>query len=836
MQNLPIYQVLPELKTLLLSHNRVVLQASTGAGKTTALPLELLNAPWLADKKILILEPRRLAVRASAMRMASLLGESVGERVGYRIKMDSKESEKTKILIVTEGILTRKIQEDPSLEEIGLVIFDEFHERSLHADLALALCLEAQELLREDLRILVMSATLNSRALSKLLGDAPTVQSQGRSYPVERIYLDPTTPLPSSRELVGYIYRRLLQIVAEESGNILVFLASVREIKQLERRLKEADLKDIYIAPLYGDLTKQEQDRAIKAPPKGKRKIVLSTNIAQTSLTIEGIGVVVDSGLHNVAVFNPLTGMNKLERRFISQDTATQRAGRAGRLSAGKAYHLWHASKALSKHDTPEILLSDLTSMVLQLARWGSRDIASMAWLDRPPASAITYAQGVLDQLGAIDAQRGITPHGVELSRYALHPRLAQMMIKAKGLGMEYEASLLGAILSERDFLKEPCVDLTERVMLLDQLKRNKQVVGSVDIRHARYLLQVASKLAPKTSTRELNLSKLGVLVAFAYPDRIAQLRHLNGEVYLLRHGKGARLPLEDELFNAPFLVVTDLDAKERNARIYRAVRIGLDEIEEHFASEIETQTSVEWNSTLERVEVRSTQRLGAMVLKESPCRDVELEEVVEVLLEELSERGLEGLYWSDEALRLRERLDFLFYHEVPWVRERFALEGMDSFSDYLEHQMDQWLRPYLLGKRTLRECRGIDLYSVLLGLMSYEELRSLNRLAPDKIEVASGSKIAINYANAKQPILAVRLQEMFGTLKTPTVLEGQVPLMLHLLSPAYRPVQMTQDLTSFWKETYHEVKKELSGRYKKHYWPDNPLQAQATRKTKKFM
>jgi ATP-dependent helicase HrpB len=841
MQNLPITQVIPEVKELLLTHTKLVLQAPPGAGKTTALPLALLDEPWLEGKKIIMLEPRRLAVRSSASRMAELLGEKVGERVGYQIKMDSMQSKKTQILIVTEGVLTRKLQHDPSLEDVALIIFDEFHERSIHADLSLALALESQAILREDLKILIMSATLNTSAISELLDHAPIVQSEGRAFPVERFYLDPTTPLPTKRELPFYVHKRLLKLLEVEEGNILVFLSGVREIKSVEKLLKESKLDHVEIAPLYGNLTKEAQDRAIKAPPKGRRKVVLATNIAQTSLTIDGIKIVVDSGIQNISVFSPLSGMNKLERQFISQDSATQRAGRAGRLSAGKAYHLWHESKILLKHDVPEILQADLSQLLLDLALWGNESIDEFRWMDTPPPSAIGHAQKLLKQLGALNKQGVITSHGKAMSHFGLHPRLSHMMIKAKELNLEYEASLLCVILTEKDFINSRFADIKERVSLLHDINIHKRVHQKVNIAQAKQMLKTAKKLTPVglalADKNSINQDKLGLLLAFAYPDRIAQLRHQNRGVYLLSNGKGANLHHEDELFNARFLVVADLDGKSTNATIYKAIELNIADIEEYLTEQIVTQNIVSWSEEQERVEVRRVEKLGAIVLKEMQTNKASDAEIAEVLLAELEELGLDALNWSREALRLRERLDFLAFHGVDVLhRLKPTLRKSDSFSDYLSDNMDVWLEPYLMGKRTLRACKSLDLYPIILGLFNYEEQQTIERLAPKKLKVASGSKIFLDYSNPKQPILAVRLQEMFGTKTTPTILDGKVKLMIHLLSPASRPMQMTQDLESFWLNTYDEVKKELRGKYKKHYWPDDPLDAQATSRTKKRM
>jgi len=828
MNTLPITQVLPEVKATLQSHSTVVLQAPPGAGKTTALPLALLDEPWLEGKQIIMLEPRRLAVRASAARMAEMLGEKVGERIGYQVKMDSVHSKKTRILIVTEGILTRKLQADPSLENVALIIFDEYHERSLHADLSLALALESQAVLREDLKILIMSATLNTGAISTML-DVPIIQSQGRAYPVERFYLDPTTPQPSKKELPFYVYKRVSKLLQDEEGNILVFLPGVREIKAVEKLLSEEGHKDIAISTLYGNLSKTDQDRAIIAPPKGKRKVVLATNIAQTSLTIEGIKIVVDSGLQNVSVFNPFSGMNTLERHFISEDATTQRAGRAGRLSAGKAYHLWHKSKILFKHDTPEILQADLTQLVLELALWGNDDINTLTWLDTPSPTAVTHAKELLTKLGAVDEKGIITPHGRAMSQFGLHPRLSHMMLKAKALDLSYEASLLATLLTEKDIFTSQykSVDLRERVEVLHRVA-NKQSLGTqgINIKQCHYLLANAKRIEPKQKTT-LNTELLGILLAYAYPERIAKQRHANTATYLLSNGKGAKLQANDTLCQERFIVIADLDAKATYASIYKAIALTQPDIETYLKEQIQEAEEVDWNEEEQRVEVRLVKRLGSIILSEKPVKSTDNEEVTDLLLEEFEALGLEILNWSKETLALKNRVTFLNHHGVDFP---------DFSDEYLLTNMDEWLAPYTQGINSIRGLKGLNLHNILLGQLSYAQSQTLDQLAPAKMKVASGSNIAIDYTNPTQPILAVRLQEMFGTKETPSVLGGKVKLMLHLLSPAHRPMQVTQDLASFWANTYDEVKKELRGKYKRHYWPDDPLVAVATSRVKKRM
>ncbi len=826
MQTLPITQVIPEVKEKLLIHNRLILQAPPGAGKTTALPLALLDEPWLKGKTIIMLEPRRLAVRMSAIRMAEMLGEKVGERVGYQIKMDSQYSQKTKILIVTEGILTRKLQADPSLENVALLIFDEYHERSLHADLSLALSLESQAVLREDLKILIMSATLNTTALCEML-DAPLVISEGRAYPVERHYLDLSTPQPTVKELPSYISKRVLKCLDEEEGNILVFLAGVRQIKELEKLLLEAKLQDVYIATLYGNLSKQEQDKAIKAPAKNTRKVVLSTNIAQTSLTIEGIKVVIDSGQQNVSVFSPFSGMNTLERRHISGDSATQRAGRAGRLSAGKAYHIWHKSKILLPHDTPELLQADLTSLVLELALWGTDDIRNLTWLDTPPSTAVSHAKNLLIQLGALDTKGLITTHGKAMSKYGLHPRLSHMMIKSKSHKLSYEASLLSVILTEKDiyFRSDRSVDLSQRVADLHELSQGI-IVNNINKGHCHTLLATAKRLEAQTKGT-IDKEMLGVLLAYAYPERIAKQRSSTGNTYLLANGKGAKLYSDETLSLSRFIVIADLDAKATHASIYKAITIEQSQIEEYLDQHIQTSQEVDWNGTEQRVEVRDVTRLGAIVLKERAIKSSDNEDVTDLLLEELEALGLDVLSWDKEALALKARVTFLNRHNI---------EFPDFSEEYILTNIKTCLAPYMQGMSSIRELKSLNLYNILLGQLSYEQTQTLDSLAPAKETVASGSLITIDYSNPTQPILAVRLQEMFGTQDTPTLLNGKVKLMLHLLSPAHKPMQITQDLQSFWANTYADVKKDLRGKYKRHYWPDDPLEAQATSKTKKWM
>ena len=637
----------------------------------------------------------------------------------------------------------------------------------------------------------------------------------------------------------NFINNLLKKVIKENEGNILVFLPGVAEIKRLQmlinETLKESNKSDIFVSALYGNLSKEEQDRAIKAPPKSKRKIVLSTNIAQTSLTIEGIKIVIDSGLANTSIFNTSSGMNRLQNSFISEDSATQRAGRAGRLSEGKCYHLWHKGKILLKHDKPEILSTDLTQMLLELSLWGNEDISELQWMDLPPTNAISHAKELLSQLGAINAKSKITEHGKKMSSFGLHPRLAHMMIKAKEIELSYEASLLCVLVQEKDIYNSTLssCDIKERVSILHDIKIGISLnLNHIDTKQCKFLLKSAKRIE-KEQKDDIILDMLGVLLAFAYPDRISQRRAKKSSSYLISNAKGAFLPKEEhELFNSEYLVICDLDARNQNALIYKAASITKTQIELYLKENIQTKESLKFNSDLKRVEARKTSSLGSIVINETQMQSSSSEEVSKVLLNGIRELGLEALAWSKESLGLRARVNF-----VNANKELIGGLEFPDFSDkHLLKTINEWLLPYLDGKNSLKSCQSLNLYSILSSLLTWEQKQKLDILAPSKMKVASGSNIFIDYSDASKPILAVRLQEMFGTNTTPTLLNGKMKLMIHLLSPASRPMQVTQDLENFWKSTYDEVKKELRGKYKKHYWPDDPLTAQATSRTKKKM
>ena len=845
MTELPIRDVLPTLLDTLASHNNAVLQAPPGAGKTTAVPLALLGSPWLEGRKIIMLEPRRLAARSAAARMADLLGESVGKTVGYQIRAERKISRDTRILVVTEGILTRLLQSDPELADTALVIFDEFHERNLQGDLALALCLQSQEVLREDLKLLVMSATLDADAVATMLDDAPIITSEGRAYPVEVEYLPHQQVPDDPRQLPALTSRKIRELIECHDGSLLAFLPGVREIRQVESDLLEAlaERQDIVIAPLYGDLKKQQQDAAIAPCPDGRRKIVLATNVAETSITIEGIRLVVDSGLMRESRFDPNTGMNRLITTQISQASAIQRTGRAGRLSAGHCLRLWSEStqRGMAKKNTPEILLSDLAPVMLELAQWGATDASELRWLDLPPPGPVGQAQVLLQQLGALDDKLRITEHGNDMLSLGAHPRLAHMMLKSVRLGLPREACLLAALLSERDIFKGEQRwdrDLHKRLKVLD----GKSGPGSADRGAIQRIRQQAStwqKQLPTLSGDKSGhideMDQCGVLLALAYPDRIAQNRRDRDRRFVLANGRGAHFSHDDALAHAPYLVIAELDGQGRDARIQLASAISAESLEIHFDDLIETTESVRWDEQSQRAVASERTTLGRILLKEQPAKQVSPEMLSRALLDAIRQKGLASLPWDKESTALRDRVAFLSGVREEYADALAALALPDWSDDALLGTLEDWLLPHLTNMNRLEQLKQLNLTSLLQAQLPWPLPQQVDELAPSHIVVPSGSRIAIDYGE-NPPVLAVRLQEMFGLGQTPSILHGRYPLMIHLLSPARRPVQVTRDLASFWGNTYHEVRKELRIKYQKHFWPDDPASAQATNKTKKRM
>ncbi len=817
MKSLPIDSLLADIRTRLQVNTALVIQAPPGAGKTTRVPLALLDEPWLKGLKLVMLEPRRLAARAAARHMAAELGEGVGGTVGYRVRMDTRVGPKTRLEIVTEGVLTRLLQDDPALSSYGAVIFDEFHERSLQADLALALSLEARSALRPDLKLIVMSATLDATPVARLMGDAPVLTSEGRMYPVETRYL----PGREREQLLPQVQLAVERALSEEPGNLLVFLPGVGEIRRLEQRLRERAGGDVLITPLYGDLDNAAQDRAIEPPPPGKRKVVLATSIAETSLTIEGIRVVVDAGQMRVPRFDPVSGMSRLITVRVSRASADQRRGRAGRLESGVCYRLWRESEQLAPASTPEILAADLAGLVLELARWGVTKAGDLHWLDAPPDAAYSQAQELLRELGALDEEGRITPHGRELLSLPLHPRLAHMVIRGKALGWGALACDLAALLSERDPLRLPGGETRADVHLrLQLMQRNDS-----ESRNRTKLLHVAAadlRNTIRVGARDAEAGDEGVLLALAYPDRIAQRRSGETPRYLLTNGRGALLADGDGLGKSPWLAVAQLDGEAREARIFLAARLTREDILQHFSGQITTGESVSWDESNGAVLARRQKRLGALVLEDAAAGSVSPEAVTQALLQAVRQRGLDVLPWTPVLRNLQARILFLrrvLGEEWPDVSDAALLTGIEP-----------WLTPWMQGMSRLSHLERLALTDAFMGLMDHRKRKALDEFAPSHIKVPSGSDIRVDYTEGETPVLRVRLQEIFGLADTPRLAQGRVPVMLHLLSPAQRPVQVTQDLKGFWQRTWPEVKKELKGRYPKHPWPEDPLSAPATR------
>ena len=833
MSPLPIDSVLPEIQAALAGAPALVLQAPPGAGKTTRVPLALLDAGWLAGNRILMLEPRRIAARAAASRMAATLGEAPGETVGWRIRLDSRVGPRTRIEVVTEGILTRMIQDDPSLPGVGLVIFDEFHERSLHADLGLALALEAQQGLRDDLKLLVMSATLDGEPVARLLGDVPVITSQGRAFPVETRFLARPEPRRFADEVAAAVVRAL----AEQDGDVLVFLPGAGEIRRVESLLADHPAtRGVLLAPLYGDLSQEAQDRAIRPLPDGGRKVVLATAIAETSLTIEGVRAVVDGGQMRVARFDPGSGMTRLVTLPASKAAADQRRGRAGRLGPGTCYRLWSEAedRALAPWTAPEITGADLAPLALDLAQWGVNDSATLAWLDPPPAAHLAQARQLLVELGALDDGHRITAHGKAMARLPMHPRLAHMVLTARDMGLGGLACDLAALLEERDVLRAGRGSRDADIRLRLQALRTGE---GFDARHGLTLDRGAVARARQSARdwrRRLGLKpgeqpgkedEAGLLLAFAYPDRIAKRRPGGEPRYAMTGGRGAVFADHEPLAAEEWLALAELDGDRREARIFMAAPLTLADIEAHFAGQIEEVSRCEWDSREEAVAARRQRRLWGLVLEDKPLKQADPAALSEAMAAGIRAMGLACLPWTAEAERLRRRCGF--------VRALDPEGGWPDLSDQaLSETLEDWLIPHLAGMTRRAHLARLDLSAIIQGLLSWEQRRRLDEQAPTHVEVPSGSRIPIDYAG-ETPVLAVRLQEMFGCAETPRIGQGRVALLLHLLSPARRPVQVTRDLASFWANAYRQVKADLKGQYPKHWWPDDPMQAEPTARAK---
>ncbi|MCJ8499472.1 ATP-dependent helicase HrpB [Desulfatitalea alkaliphila] len=835
---LPVTTVLPELAAALARHGSAVLVAPPGAGKTTTVPVALLDAPWLAGQRIVLLAPRRLAARAAAARMAALLNQTVGETVGYRIRMDSRTGPGTRIVVMTEGVLTRMVQTDPALEGVGLVIFDEFHERSLEADLGLALCREIQGVLNEELRLLVMSATLDPAPVTALLHDAPLVACAGRLFPVATRYVPP----PRSQPLERAVADRVLRTVAAGEGSVLVFLPGAPEIRRVARLLAAGGLPaDWSVAPLYGNLSRTAQDTAIAPPPAGRHKIVLATAIAETSLTIEGIAVVVDGGLQRVPRFDARSGMTRLVTVPVSQAAADQRRGRAGRLGPGICYRMWSqaAHAGLPARNRPEILNTDLAALALELAWWGEADAGALAWLDPPPQGPLQQARTLLTELGALDENGRITAHGRRLAQLPLHPRLAHMVVAAGQAGMGGTACDMAAILSERDPLRaggaHKDTDLRRRLELLHAF-RSRATLPRTDERTdwtaVRRIVKVAALLRQRLhlSANDRGVMEPGRLLAWAYPDRIAGRRPGSVDRYVMTSGLGAFFDTPDPLGGHDYLVIAHLDGERREARIYLAAAYDRDTLMHQWTHRLKWQETVTWDDQRQCVSAERRLTLGALVLRREPQTDPDPQAVADTLTAAIRARGIEVLPWTPARRTFQTRT--LLLRRMATETESDAPPWPDLSDAGLMAALDTWLAPWLTGIAGFKALACLDLTGALRSRLSRQQLQQLDTWAPTHITVPSGRRHPIDYNN-DPPALAVRLQEMFGTDRTPAIAGGRLPLQLHLLSPAGRPAQITQDLAGFWRNSYGQVKKALKGRYPKHFWPDDPLASAPTAQAK---
>ncbi|UCQ22744.1 ATP-dependent helicase HrpB [Edwardsiella piscicida] len=807
---LPVAAVLPDLLAALQSASRVLLNAPTGAGKSTWLPLQLLQSPCL-NGRIVMLEPRRLAARTVAHRLAQQLGEPLGATVGYRMRGEHRVGKHTRLEVVTEGVLTRMLQRDPMLEGVALVILDEFHERSLQADLALALLLDVQAGLRDDLRLLIMSATLDDARLKTLLPDAPTIVSAGRSYPVVRHY----HPISPHERIEQAAAAAVLSLMNRESGSLLLFLPGVGEIRRCAALLQESVAADTDICPLYGALSLAEQQLAIAPAPTGRRKVVLATNIAETSLTIDGIRLVVDSALERVSQFDVRSGLTRLVTQRASQASMTQRAGRAGRLSEGICWHLVSAEQAerASDYAQAEILRSDLSALWLELLSWGCRDAQQLTWLDAPPSAALGAAQRLLQQLDALDPQGTLSPLGREMARTGSDPRLAAMLCAARDAG---DAALACAA-------------------LLAAIVEEPPRQGSADMRQALYhpqshWRQRAAQLVKRMGgrTAEADLAQAPLWLAHAYPDRIAAARGQDGR-YLLANGLGAALEADDALGRMPGLIAASLlqGASGGESRILLALPCDLASLAAQLPHLVSEGTGVEWDEAKGTLRAWRRVQLGRLVLRAQPLARPDEATLAQALLEWVRTQGVAALGWDEAATQLRLRL----ICAQRWLPE-YAWPAVDDES--LLASLAQWLLPALHGVRDLRGLRQIDLAGALLRLLDWNTRQRLDSELPTHYTVPTGSRLAIRYFSDKPPALAVRLQEMFGERESPRIAQGRVALVLELLSPAQRPLQITRDLAGFWQGAYREVQKEMKGRYPKHVWPDDPANAQPTRRTKR--
>lgn len=821
MQQLPVFEITDQLKTSLSEHPIVILQAPPGAGKSTGLPLKLLQEPWLQGKKILMLEPRRIAARNVALRLAEQLHEEIGEQIGYRVRFENKVSAKTKLEILTEGILTRMLQQDNALEHVGLVIFDEFHERSLHADLAFTLCREIQSVLRDDLRILIMSATLDGKELSAQLNDAPVIVSEGRQFPVTINYRESDEKISIAENVVKTIRIAL----NETSGDILAFLPGSGDIHRAQQMLEE-QLTGISVQALYGDLSFDKQQAALLPDKNGRRKVVLATSIAETSLTIQGITTVVDSGYSRIPRFDHKSGFTKLETVPVSKDTADQRAGRAGRLGPGTCYRLWNAAKhlQLAEKRKPEILEADFAPTLLELYHWGESNIEQLKWITPPPPASVSLAKKVLIALHAIEGNK-ITAEGKHLLSFPTHPRIAHLLHQSHKHQLTSLAADVAALLEEKDPLsKMNEADISLRINALIQHRKGERNAGDKNTldRIERLSRQWRSSLKCEIN-HSYTPEDVGFLLMLAYPERIGKKINDKGK-FRLATGKLAKVSELDPIGDCEWIVAASLDAGQQEGKIFLAAPLDISELKQQAKSE----NYIEWNERDGSLVAKKILRFGEIILSEQPLTDVPEEEKTKAICRGIKNSGLDLLDWTDECIQLKHRVfSYLQWYpgsNFPSLRDEDLLE-----------QLEEWLEPHLNNVKNKSDLKKLNLNELLQLHLGWENVQELNRICPDKLKVPSGSEIKLQYqADGSYPILAVRLQECFGLSDTPTVNQGKKEVLMHLLSPGYKPVQITRDLRSFWNNTYQEIRKELRIRYPRHSWPEDPWTAEAIRGAKK--
>src|SRR5881394_1222964 len=862
---LPIDELLPRLRAALADGRSAVLVAPPGAGKSTVVPLALLDQPWARDRKLVMLEPRRLAARAVAARMAASLGERAGETVGYRMRLDTRVGARTRLEVVTEGVFTRMLQGDPALGGVGAVIFDEFHERSLNADVGLALALDARRHVAPELRLLAMSATLDGAAVARLLGGAPVIEHSARVYEVETHYVGKGLPaLPAARatdsESLDAVVARVVQRALHESpGDVLVFLPGAAEIRRVDSRLRDASSSaDVDVLPLYGELPPTEQDAALAPARAGRRKVILATNIAETSLTIDGLRVVVDSGLERRSVFDPASGMSRLETQRISRASAEQRAGRAGRTAPGVCYRLWgeSAQRTLAARAPAEIVTADLVPLALELAVWGT-DVDALDWLDAPPAATLASARDLLRRLGALDSAGRVTPHGRALHGLGAHPRLAQMLLAARDLGAARAGAELAALLSERDLLRgggrgasgERDSDVRSRLEVLrgeaardEPAERDGRRAGV-----ARAALERVRRLeraflndlgAPAAARRDLAVEP-GVLLAFAYPDRVAKRRPGDNGRYQLANGRGASFAGPESIAREEFVVAVEVDDRERDARILLAAPLECADLLEYFGPQLVEREEIAWDARAEAVVARRTVRFGELVLEDKPLTEVPPGAATAALLERVRALGADALPWDDESRDLVARSEFV--RTLKGAKGEGEGEGgtpasADEWPDFSDAALMQdlaWLEPFLAGVTRRAHHTRVPLAAALRARLTHAQQRALDELAPAHLTLPTGTRARIDYRDDNAPIASMRMQEVFGLAATPKIGGGRVPVTFKLLSPGQRPLQVTRDLASFWRNAYVDVRKDMRGRYPRHYWPENPLEAEPTRRAK---